>query len=225
MELKVRILTLEKIVYLIKNENMCFFYGINKSVKQIEKAFNAKFDNPDFEPIQEVNGFAHPFMPIIVDKRPDIITGANWGLLPTWAKDTSFQKNTLNARIETLDEKPSFKNAIKNRCLIPATNFYEWQWKDPKGKEKEKFSINTKEEIFAFAGLYSIWKNPQTGNFMLTYTILTTEANELMAEIHNNKKRMPVVLNNEHHALWLQGDNYKDFAYPYQSNLMADPVL
>ncbi len=72
--------------------------------------------------------------------------------------------------------------------------------------------------------MYSTWKNPQSGYSMLTYTILTTEANELMAEIHNNKKRMPVVLNNEHHALWLQGDNYKDFAYPYQTNLMANPV-
>lgn len=203
---------------------MCFFYGVNKSVKQIESAFNAKFDNDEFEPVQEVNGFTHPFMPIIVDKRPDIITGASWGLLPTWAKDTSFQKNTLNARIETIDEKASFKNAIKNRCLILATNFYEWQWKDAKGKEKEKFSIETDEEIFAFAGLYSIWKNPQSGYSMLTYTILTTEANELMAEIHNNKKRMPVVLNNEHYTLWLQGDNYKDFAYPYQTNLMANPV-
>src|SRR5690606_6603281 len=115
---------------------MCFFYGVNKSNKQIEKTFKAKFDQDGFEAVQEVNGFTHPFMPIIVDKRPDIITGANWGLLPTWAKDTSFQKNTLNARIETLDEKPSFRNSIENRCLIPATNFYEWQWLDEKGKQK-----------------------------------------------------------------------------------------
>lgn len=114
----------EKIVYLIKSDTMCFFYGVNKSIKQIESAFNAKFDNPEFQPMKEVNGFSHPFMPIIVDKRPNIITAANWGLLPIWAKDTSFQKNTLKARIETIDEKASFKNAIKNRCLIHATNFY-----------------------------------------------------------------------------------------------------
>lgn len=203
---------------------MCFFYGVNKSKGDIEKVFKAKFDQDGFEPIQEANGFAHPFMPIMVDKRPDIITGANWGLLPTWAKDTSFQKNTLNARIETLDEKPSFRNSIKNRCLIPATNFYEWQWQDPKGKEKKKFSIGTDEDLFAFAGLYSVWINPQNGQQMLTYTILTTEANELMTVIHNTKKRMPVVLNSEHHALWLQGENYKDFAFPYEVNLIANPV-
>src|SRR5690606_40508016 len=84
---------------------MCFFYGVNKSMKEIEIAFNAKFDNQEFEPIHEVNGFSHPFMPIIVDKRPDIITAANWGLLPICEKDASFQKNALNTRIETLDEK------------------------------------------------------------------------------------------------------------------------
>lgn len=204
---------------------MCFFYGVNKSNKQIEKAFKAKFDQDGFQPVVEANGFAHPFMPIIVDQRPDIITGANWGLLPTWAKDTSFQKNTLNARIETLDEKPSFRNSIKNRCLIPASNFYEWQWQDAKGKEKKKFSIGTDEDLFAFAGLYSIWNNPQTGHQMLTYTILTTDANELMAKIHNTKKRMPVVLNSEHHNLWLQGEDYSTFVYPYQAKLKADLVL
>lgn len=204
---------------------MCFFYGINKSNKQIEKAFNAKFDQDGFQPVKEANGFTHPFMPIIVDQRPEIITGANWGLLPTWAKDTLFQKNTLNARIETLEEKPSFKNSIRNRCLIPATNFYEWQWQDAKGKEKKKFSITTDEELFAFAGLYSIWKNPQTAVPMLTYTILTTDANELMAKIHNNKNRMPVVLNNEHYNLWLQGENIKTFAFPYEAKLKANLVL
>ena len=203
---------------------MCFFYGVNKSKGDIEKAFKAKFDQQGFEPMQEANGFAHPFMPIIVDKRPDIITGANWGLLPTWAKDTSFQKNTLNARIETIDEKPSFRNSINNRCLILATNFYEWKWLDEKGKQKEKFSIATDEELFAFAGLYSLWNNPQNGQQMLTYTILTTEANGLMAEIHNTKKRMPVVLNSEHHNLWLQGENIKTFAFPYEVKLKAYPI-
>lgn len=200
---------------------MCFFYGVNKSKVDIEKVFKAKFDQDGFEPVKEANGFTHPFMPIIVDKRPDIITGANWGLLPTWAKDTSFQKNTLNARIETLDEKPSFRNSINKRCLVPATNFFEWQWLDEKGKEKKKFSIGTDEDLFAFAGLYSIWNNPQNGQQMLTYTILTTEANELMAEIHNTKKRMPVVLNSEHHNLYLNGEDIKTFAFPYESKLIS----
>jgi len=130
---------------------MCFFYGINKSIQYIEIAFNAKFDNLEFELMKEVNGFSHPFIPIIVEKTSDSITAANWGLLPTWAKDTSVQKNIFNARIETIDEKACFKNAIKNGCLIPTTQFYKWQWKDPKGKENEKLGITTNEHIFAFA--------------------------------------------------------------------------
>lgn len=205
---------------------MCFFYGVNKSNKQIEKAFGAKFDQAGFENVTEVNGFSHPFMPIILNNSPAIITGANWGLLPTWAKNTSFQNSTLNARIETLDEKPAFKKYIDNRCLVIATQFYEWQWKDEKGKVKQKYFIEVEDsEIFCFAGIYSVWKDPESNYSKLTYTILTTEANELMAEIHNNKKRMPVVLNNEHQQLWLQDENYKTFAFPYQANLKANPVL
>ena len=212
-------------IFKLKKDTMCFYYGVNKSNKQIENAFGAKFDQAGFESVTEVNGFSHPFMPIIVDQRPDIITGANWGLLPTWAKNTSFQNSTLNARIETLEEKPAFKNYITNRCLVIATQFYEWQWIDEKGKSKQKYSVRSEDsEIFCFAGLYSVWQDPESNYSKLTYTILTTEANELMAEIHNNKKRMPVVLNNEHHALWLQGENFKDFAYPYQSNLLATPL-
>lgn len=204
---------------------MCFFYGVNKSKGEIEKAFNAKFDQAGFEPMLETNGFSHPFMPIIMDENPKIISGANWGLLPSWAKNKSFQNSTLNARIETIEEKPSFKRSIDSRCLIPATNFYEWKHLDDKGKLKQKYSIGVgEEEVFAFAGMYSIWRDPDTGYPLLTYTILTTEANELMNEIHNTKKRMPIILKNEHHNLWLQGDDYKQFAYPYESNLVAHPV-
>lgn len=204
---------------------MCFFYGINQNKKIIEEVLNASFDQEGFQALEEVNGFTHPYMPIIVDNRPDIITGASWGLLPSWAKDNSFQKNTLNARIETIHEKPSFKTIINQRCLIPATHFFEWQWKDEKGKDKQKYSISAEQEsIFTFAGLYSIWKNPITANPILTYTILTTEANALMSTIHNTKKRMPVILKNEHQLLWLNGANYKEFAFPYESNLKAYPI-
>lgn len=205
---------------------MCFFYGVNKSNKQIEKAFNAKFDQAGFEHSTEVNGFSHPYMPIILNTSPQIITGANWGLLPEWAKNTSFQNSTLNARIETIDEKPSFKKYTNNRCLIIATQFYEWQWMDEKGKVKQKYCIEVEDsDIFCFAGLYSVWKDPESNYSKLTYTILTTEANELMAKIHNTKKRMPVVLHSEHHNLWLQGEDYKTFAFPYEVNLMVNPVL
>jgi putative SOS response-associated peptidase YedK len=75
-------------------------------------------------------------------------------LIPAWAKDKTIQQYTLNAKIETLNEKPSFKNNIKNRCLVIADGYYEWQWLDPKGKNKQKYLITlTSEEPFAFAGI------------------------------------------------------------------------
>ncbi|WLD24720.1 SOS response-associated peptidase family protein [Flavobacterium dauae] len=204
---------------------MCFFYGINKNKKAIESQMNLKFDQAGFEVVNEVNGFSHPFMPIILDKSPEIITGGNWGLLPTWAKNTSFQNSTLNALIETIGKNLSFKNHVNERCLIIATHFYEWQWLDPKRKEKQKYSIGINDgEIFCFAGLYSMWKDPETGYDKLTFTILTTEANELMVKINNGKKKMPVVLNHNHHQLWLQGEDYSNFANPYEVHLVATPV-
>ena len=109
-----------------------------------------------------------------------------------------------DAKIETLAQKPSFKDAINNRCLVLSSGFFEWQWRDSKGKEKRKYLIKpTEEEIFAFAGIWSEWTNPETGEKQKTYSIITTEANELMSEIHNTKKRMPVILPKENEYDWL----------------------
>jgi|SRR5690606_4530913 len=188
---------------------MCFVYGIKASKAKIEKHFDAKFDNDFFTPTDEINGFLHPAMPLIVDKAPNLITAGIWGLMPVWAKDFSFQKNTLNARFETLYEKPSFKNVVNNRCLIPATNFYEWQWLDEKGKNKVKYSIETENELFAFAGLYSIWGDSNTNNKYLTYSIITTQANEVMSKIHNTKQRMPIIIQPDNYNNWLNSNDYK----------------
>lgn len=208
---------------------MCLFFQQNASIKEVEERFNARVDNPDtFLQSDYINGFAHLNTPIIVDDTPEVIsTNFSWGLIPTWAKDIDIRKNTLNARIETIEEKPSFKNNTQNRCLIIATAFYDWRWKDPKGKMKEKYQINSqKDEIFTFAGLYSNWLNKETGEIMNTYTIITTEANEIMKYIHNIKHRMPVMLKKEDEKAWLDSTNLiKDFAFPYQSNLLAFPII
>ncbi len=130
--------------------------------------------------------------------------------------------NTVAAAIETVTEKPSFRNVVNQRCLVIANGFYEWQWHDTKGKNKSKFEIGKEnEELFAFAGLYSIWQNPTTGEEKNTYTIVTTEANPLMAEIHNIKKRMPIILRPEDEQKWLQHEPIQKFAYPYEVNLVA----
>jgi putative SOS response-associated peptidase YedK len=202
---------------------MCFHSKQSKEATEVENRFNAKIDNiAMFKPQESINGFDYPLTPIIIDENPKIITHYNWGLIPSWSKDDEIKKFTLNARIETVDEKPSFRNSVNKRCLVIANGFYEWQWLDSKGKNKNKFEIGIgNDDLFAFAGLYSEWTDTITGEIKNTYTIVTTEANPLMAEIHNIKKRMPIILKQEDEIKWLQHQPIQEFAFPYEVNLIA----
>lgn len=202
---------------------MCFHSKQSKAATEVENRFKAKIDKVAlFQPKESINGFEFPLTPIITDNNPDIITHYHWGLIPTWSKDEEIKKNTLNARIETVTEKPSFQNSVNQRCLVIANGFYEWQWHDSKGKNKSKYEISLENEgLFAFAGLYSKWQNPLTGEAKKTYTIVTTQANTLMAEIHNIKKRMPIILRPEDEQKWLQHEPIQHFAYPYEVTLVA----
>jgi putative SOS response-associated peptidase YedK len=123
-----------------------------------------------------------------------------WGLIPSWAKDPSIGSRMINARGETLAEKPSFRAAFRRRrCLILADGFYEWQ-QTPGGKTKTPMYIRLKSgEPFAFAGLWESWNSPD-GSQVLSCAIITTEPNPLMAKIHN---RMPVILPQAAHMPWL----------------------
>ncbi len=131
--------------------------------------------------------------------------------------------NCINARIESIDEKASFKNITHNRCLIIASAYYEWHWNDEKGKSKDKYQINSQDdEIFTFAGLYSSWTDPLTNEIKNTYTMVTTKANGLMQYIHNHKLRMPIMLKRQDESAWLdQSVKIEDFAFPYQGNLVG----
>lgn len=202
---------------------MCFHSKQTKLALEVENRFKAKIDRPSELKRQEhINGFDFPKTPVIIDEQPEVITHFNWGLIPSWAKDEDIRKFTLNAKIETLDEKPSFRNSINKRCLVIANGFYEWQWLDSKGKNKQKYEIGIgNDELFAFAGIYSEWVNQVTGEIINSYAIVTTEANSLMAEIHNIKKRMPVILNQEDESKWLNHQPYQEFALPYQVDLIA----
>ncbi len=135
-------------------------------------------------------------MPIIHRKQGSSgneLTVARWGLIPHWAKDTKIAYPTINARSETAAQKPAFRDAFKRRrCLVPADGFYEWK-RD--GKEKRPYLIRLQGGgAFAFAGLWATWKD------VTSFTIMTTEPNEFMADIHN---RMPVILSLENHERWL----------------------
>ena len=124
-----------------------------------------------------------------------------WGLIPAWAKDPSIGNRMINARAETLAEKPSFKTALKKRrCLIPADGFYEWKL-SPEGKTKTPYYIRLSSgRAFALAGLWDTWSAPD-GSQIKTCTIITTLPNSLISPIHN---RMPVILPQESYRQWLE---------------------
>jgi len=195
---------------------MCFFSRQTKKAVELENRFKAKVLNLDnFKPTERFNGFEHPQTPVIIHKERGIIQQLQWGLIPHWAKDDSIKKYTLNARIETLKDKPSFRNAVNNRCLIIADGYYEWQWLDSKGKKKQAYLITLpNNEAFAFAGLWSEWVDKTSGEILKSYTIVTTEANEQMSEIHNSKKRMPIVLIKDNESDWLNQLNVEEFRKP-----------
>jgi putative SOS response-associated peptidase YedK len=123
-----------------------------------------------------------------------------WGLIPMWAKDPAIGNRLINARGETLEEKPAFRGSLKyKRCLILADGFYEWK-SVPGRKTKTPFFIHMKDrKPFAFAGLWDSWNSPD-GSLIKSCTIITTEPNELMAIIHN---RMPAILHPRDYAKWL----------------------
>ena len=160
-------------------------------------------------------------LPVITRNSPNRVEMMRWGLIPSWAKDASIGSKMINARAETVAEKPAFRRPLRTqRCLVPATGFYEWQ-RD--GDSKTPHFIHLPDEpLFAFAGLYDIWRDPD-GQTVKTYTILTTEPNALMASIHN---RMPVILRREDEDEWLNPDNTEPehllpLLRPYSSGKMA----
>jgi putative SOS response-associated peptidase YedK len=207
---------------------MCFFTEQKANKEKIIARFNKQIVvEDDLIESDFINGFVYPNLPIITNENPDIITTRyTWGLLPSWSKDLDFRKNTLNARIETIDEKASFKNITSNRCLIIASGYYEWRWLDEKGKVKVKYEIHNQEnEIFCFAGLFNNGINPENGDVLNTYTMVTTTANDVMQFVHNNKKRMPIMLNKDDEYSWLDSSKkIQDFAFPYSANLIALPT-
>lgn len=186
---------------------MCFHSKQSKTAQELQNRFNAKFENKSFFQPSVYNGFQYPHTPIITNKQPEMIQLYAWGLIPYWAKDDGLKKMTLNAKIETIHEKPSFRNVTNHRCLVLVDGFYEWQWLDEKGKNKQKYELTLPEnEAFAFAGLWSEWLDRSTGELRYTYTILTMAANELMCKIHNTKKRMPIIVAAGYEQRWLKGD-------------------
>ncbi|MGA0966964.1 MAG: SOS response-associated peptidase [Flavobacteriaceae bacterium] len=181
---------------------MCFYSALSASgATRIKNEWDVVG-----EPISgNFNGFEHPITSVLTASNPNQILSMEWGLLPHWAQDRSFQKSTLNAKGETCESKPSFKEA--QRCLVLADSFFEWRWLDVKGKQKQKFELTlSNQNPFAFAGLYDEWWDPHAQQSVFSYAIVTTEAQGIMREIHNSKLRMPLIVDPADHKAWLHGE-------------------
>jgi putative SOS response-associated peptidase YedK len=147
------------------------------------------------------------------------LEGFQWGLIPHWAKDTTIASKLINARAETVSEKPAFRESLKYyRCLIPADGFYEW---DKEGGTKQPYYFRLQnQELFGFAGLYSRWRTP-SGDDLYSCTIITTAANDLVGKIHD---RMPMILETrEQEKLWL--NNAMTDSVQFQSLLKPYPAV
>lgn len=192
---------------------MCFNISVAKKKKKLEERFKAEF-KPEmlFEPNYFLSAFAKPEVPVITNSDRSQIQKFTWGLIPHWVRDEAqaidLSTKTFNARVETVDGKPSFRDAFKTqRCLVLADGFFEWQTigstKIPHYIYRENF------EPFAFAGLWNEWVNRGTGEIHKTFTILTQDANPFMAQIHNTKKRQPIILSEDAERVWLEGSDIK----------------
>ncbi len=159
-------------------------------------------------------------MPVVIKQSPNRLVMMRWGLVPAWAKDAKSEQVLINARAETLAQKRTFRQLLTSqRCLIPASGFYEWQ-QTGAGKVPQYISLKD-ETLFAFAGLYDHWTDAQ-GTEAFSYTIITTEPNTLMASIHN---RMPAILSPDEEAFWLNPDETETerlvpLLKPYPAELM-----
>ena len=197
---------------------MCYHYSLTKIALQSENRFSAMQE--DYNIIEEydnhyhINGFTFPQVPVVASDDPTKIQLMSWGLIPQWVKTKDdalkFRQHTLNARSDTMYEKPSYRGACKvgNRCIIPVSGIFEWH-----GYKKIKYPhyIYMKDgPLFYMAGIWDEWVDKTTGEVIKSFSLVTTEANPLMAWIHNDGQRMPVILPMERQMDWLDSSLSKE---------------
>ncbi len=204
---------------------MCGRYTLRSSGEAIATTFKlTKKPDPtpryNIAPSQPISAIAQP----AAQREYRIF---QWGLIPSWAKDPAIGNRMINARAETVAEKPSFRTAFKRRrCLILADGFYEWKKTAPSAKKQPYYIQMADQSLFALAGIWESWESGD-GSYIESCTILTTQPNALMQPIHN---RMPVILHAEDYDQWLdpnlqKADPLQPLLRPYEANAMqAYPV-
>lgn len=200
---------------------MCGRYTITVTLEELMEMFDAEDATGHTLLLPRFNIAPTQMGPAIISHEGRNRLGQlRWGLIPAWAKDEKIGFQTINAKAESVQDKPAFRMSFqKKRCLIPADGYYEWA-KD--GSTKQPFRIVVRDRpIFAFAGLYDTWVSPD-GKKISTYTIITTAANTLTEKLH---PRMPVILPKEHQNAWLDSsaspDTLARLLVPYDPSRMA----
>jgi putative SOS response-associated peptidase YedK len=203
---------------------MCNFYGLKVSkiqfirLKQLKKELGTIAALKELETFKD--GFTYSNSVIVRNNgKNDIeVVPAKWEFTPIWIKDEGALKAArkqgipwLNAKSETILESKMFREAaLKRRCLVPASYFFEWRGYKPEGAKKENkypYVIGVNDvDYFYLAGLYNNWTDKSTGENIDTFAIVTTQANELMQEVHNSKKRMPTILPENQAYRWIMED-------------------
>jgi putative SOS response-associated peptidase YedK len=178
---------------------MCGRYTLNSHGDEVALLFDLSETIPlppryNVAPTQEA-----AVVRVVAPGEPRRLDFLRWGLIPYWAKEAAIGNRMINARAESVAEKPAFKHSFKKkRCLVAVDGFYEWK---KEGKSKQPYLIRRGDrKPFAFAGLWSAWRDPDQGRPVETFTILTTDANERIRPLHD---RMPVILTRENFDLWL----------------------
>ncbi|MBN1331388.1 SOS response-associated peptidase [Candidatus Dojkabacteria bacterium] len=194
---------------------MCYRYYIGTNF-YIEKRFSTVPFGLGLQP--NLSASPSQFLPIIRESAEGRkISLAKWGLIPSWAKNDDFASKLANARLESIETKPSFARPFKfKRCIVPVSGFYEWEHREG---EKIKYSIEPEDgNGFGLAGLWDEWM-PPNGDPIISYTILTTNPTPKIKKIH---QRMPVILENDEESIWLAEDSKTDSLkqlfdpYPYR---------
>lgn len=186
---------------------MCFSVNVNLIKEELEDRYGANLiDTDKYRPSYYYHAFSLPELPAVCSGLPHEIKLLKWGLIPSWTKSIDdanvIRYKTFNARAESISLKPSYSSSFRSkRCIIPVKGFFEWQHSR---KEKIPWYIyHPEDEIISIAGLYDEWIESNTGELYSTFSIITTVANELMAEIHNSARRMPVILDRSGEEKWI----------------------
>lgn len=197
---------------------MCGRFTITMDPADMQQAFNLGELAGEWKP--RYNVAPTQMVPVVKEPTKRDVEMMHWGLIPFWARDKSIGERMINARAETLQEKPAFRQAFKQRrCLILADGFFEWQRKDTKSPKVPMYFQLKDGKPFTFAGLWETWReNPDTE--LLSCTIITCPPNELVGQIHN---RMPVILDKEQCWQWLTEQSPQDLLkmlMPYPADKM-----